>query len=92
MTQITQESPSEIILLCLAQGHNAVMPERLEPGAPLSEVKHSTTEPLRSLDYMYIVMCMVCYAQRLYLSRGFCNIKTIFPLINTHTVIMRRFF
>ena len=31
-----------------AQGHNAVMPVRLEPAAPLSRVKHSTTEPLRS--------------------------------------------
>ena len=28
--------------------HNAVMPVRLEPAAPRSRVKHSTTEPLRS--------------------------------------------
>ena len=35
--------------MCLAQGHNAVKPVRLEPAAPLSQVKHSTTEPLRSL-------------------------------------------
>ena len=28
----------------LAQGHNTVMPVRLEPAAPRSEVKHSTTE------------------------------------------------
>ena len=34
--------------MCLAQGHNAV---RLEPAAPKSRVKHSTTEPLRSLSY-----------------------------------------
>ena len=33
----------------LAQGHNAVTPVRLEPAAPRSRVKHSTTEPLRSL-------------------------------------------
>ena len=32
-------------LMCLAQGHNAV---RLDPVAPRSRVKHSTTEPLRS--------------------------------------------
>ena len=32
-----------------AQGHNAVTPVRLEPAAPRSRVKHSTTEPLRSL-------------------------------------------
>ena len=35
-------------LMCLAQGHNAVTPLRLEPAAPRSRVKHSTTEPLRS--------------------------------------------
>ena len=34
--------------MCLAQGHKAVTPERLEPAAPRSQVKHSTTEPLRS--------------------------------------------
>ena len=34
--------------MCLAQGHNAVAPVRLEPAAPRSPVKHSTTEPLRS--------------------------------------------
>ena len=37
--------------MCLAQGHNAVTPVRLEPSAPRSRVKHSTTEPLRSLVY-----------------------------------------
>ena len=31
-----------------AQGHNAVTPVRLEHAAPWSQVKHSTTEPLRS--------------------------------------------
>ena len=36
-------------LMCLAQGHNTVMPVRLEPAAPRSRVKHSTTEPLPSL-------------------------------------------
>ena len=28
----------------LAQGHNAVIPVKLEPAAPLSRLKHSTTE------------------------------------------------
>ena len=32
----------------LAQGHNTVTLVRLEPTAPRSRVKHSTTEPLRS--------------------------------------------
>ena len=35
--------------MCLEQGHNAVMLVRLEPTAPQSRVKHSTTEPLCSL-------------------------------------------
>ena len=35
--------------MCLAQGHKAVTPVRFEPAALLSPVKHSTTEPLRSL-------------------------------------------
>ena len=35
--------------MCLAQGHNAVTPVRLEPASPRSRVKHSTTEPLRSI-------------------------------------------
>ena len=32
----------------LLKDHNAVAPVRLEPAAPRSRVKHSTTEPLRS--------------------------------------------
>ena len=31
--------------MCLAQGHNTVTPVRLDSVAPLSRVKHSTTEP-----------------------------------------------
>ena len=34
----------------LAQGHSAVTLVKLEPVAPLSRVKLSTTEPLRSPD------------------------------------------
>ena len=40
--------------MCLAQGHNTVTPVRLESAAPLSRVKHSTTEPLGSL--VFVVM------------------------------------
>ena len=36
--------------MCLAQGQNTVTPVRLEPTAPRSRVKHSTTEPLCSLN------------------------------------------
>ena len=35
--------------MCLAQGHNAVTPVRLKPAALRSRVRHSTTEPVRSL-------------------------------------------
>ena len=35
-------------LMCQAQGHNAVTWVRLKPPAPLSRIKHSTTEPLCS--------------------------------------------
>ena len=38
--------------MCLAQGHNAVTPVRLKPPASRSQVKHSTTEPLRSLYFL----------------------------------------
>ena len=37
-------------IIVRAQGQNAVISVRLEPVAPLSRVKHSTTEPLRSLN------------------------------------------
>ena len=39
--------------MCLAQGPNTVTPMRLEPTAPHSRVKHSTTEPLHSLNLQY---------------------------------------
>ena len=45
-----QSFSTKLGVMCLAQGHNAVTPVRLEPAAPLSRVKHSTTEPLRSLN------------------------------------------
>ena len=35
--------------MCLAQEHNTVTLEKPEPAAPLSGVKHFTTEPLCSL-------------------------------------------
>ena len=39
-------------LMCLAKGHNAVMPVRLKPAALRSQVKHSTTEPLHSHRFL----------------------------------------
>ena len=57
--------------MCLAQGHNAVTPVRLEPAALRSRVKHSTTEPLRShshiemsnrksAHYLYVITMRQC--------------------------------
>ena len=40
--------------MCLAQGHNTVTLVRLEPAAPQSQIKHSTTEPLLSLKNIVI--------------------------------------
>ena len=53
-------------LMCLTHGHNAVTPVRLDPVAPRSPVKHSTTEPLRSHHFIYphqliIPILSVCY-------------------------------
>ena len=42
-------------LMCLAQGHNALTPMRLEPTTPQSRVKHSTTEPPCSLEILVIM-------------------------------------
>ena len=48
-------SSTKLGLMCLAQGHNAVTPVRLEPTASRSRVKHSTTETLRSSGLMLVV-------------------------------------
>ena len=52
---LNQDVLSKLGLMCLAQGHNAVMPVRLEPLAPRSRVKHSATEPLHSQEYMHLI-------------------------------------
>ena len=40
--------------MCLAQGHNAVTPVRLEPATPWSQVKHSAT----ALPEIYSKTCV----------------------------------
>ena len=47
--------------MCLAQGHNAEKLVRLEPAAPLSRVKHSTTEQLRSRQPDLDPDCLALY-------------------------------
>ena len=48
-------------LMCLARGHNTVTPVRLEPEAPRSPVKHSTTEPRRSLYECLVCIILKCF-------------------------------
>ena len=59
----------------LAQGHNAVTPMRLEPTAPRSRVKHSTTEPLRSHVHELLVNCLFKLAQE----KGWLGELTVQP-------------
>ena len=40
--------------MCLAQGPQHIDAIRLEPAAPRSQVKHSTTEPLNSHKAVYL--------------------------------------
>ena len=48
---------------CLAQGHITVPPVRLEPATPRSRVKHSTTEPPRSLFSLFDHSCITAAGQ-----------------------------
>ena len=41
--------------MCLAKGHNAVMPVRLQPAAPWSRVKHSTIESLHPPYFGFLI-------------------------------------
>ena len=67
----------------LLKDHNAVTPVRLEPAALQSQVKHSTTEPLRSLHSTkpcrYQLSCKQCRSR----SAGFFRSQ----LIRIHTVL-----
>ena len=47
--------------MCLAQGHNAVKPVRLESAASLSQVNYSTFESLHTLCLIYIGMPGIPY-------------------------------
>ena len=45
--------------MCLAKGPQRSDASRLEPAAPRSRVKHSTTEPLRSLVIVVILVVVM---------------------------------
>ena len=72
--------------MCLAQGHNAVAPVRLEPAVLRSRVKHSTTEPLRSLhnimvyrDYVLVIELTRPF-QSSFMTRK-CNLQFIIKVV-----------
>ena len=46
--------------MCLAQGHKVVTTVRLKTAAPQSRVKHSTTEPLRSIFTLILLHDELC--------------------------------
>ena len=60
-------------LMCLAQGHNAVMLVRLEPVTLRSRVKYSTNEPLHSLSHTCNIDTISMEMSILYF-----NIRTLF--------------
>ena len=55
--------------MCLAQGHSAVTPVRLEPAASWSQVKHSTTKPLRSHINLVLALSSTVLPLRIYLEQ-----------------------
>ena len=68
--------------MCLAQGHNAVTPVRLEPAALRSRVKHSTTEPLRSHP-LVADLFLFCYERDFMLSLSDNNQTVIIEAFNS---------
>ena len=73
--------------MCLAQGHKAVTPVRLEPAAHQSGVKHSTTEPLRSLYIIHVYIYDVAILRlprlqgnRLTTMLSLCLLLLLFPI------------
>ena len=68
----------------LAQGHNAVMPVRLEPAALRSRVKHSTTELPPVFLRVAVLHRFYCIMSSLIWIHMVCSI--IFCLSNKHKV------
>ena len=64
--------------MCLAQGHNVVMPVRLGPEASLSRVKHSTTKPLCSLNHILFGLMQYAWEGSLYIIKGWIRITLIY--------------
>ena len=71
-------------LMCLAQGHNAVTPVRLEPAALRSRVKHSTTEPLRSHS---IISTLFAYGNIVRYDTALVDLTSYFCVLCTHVKV-----
>ena len=69
---------TKLVLMRLAQGHNAVTLVRLEEVAPRSRIKHSTTEPLRSLRQ--VLLYYLCHLFLLSSESSELLIDRIYPL------------
>ena len=61
----------------LLKDHNTVMLVRLEPEAPRSQVKHSTTEPLRSLSLVGLWSVIVAFPGHTHLVFMLCIERTV---------------
>ena len=63
-----------------AQGHNDVTPVKLEPAASRSQVKHSTTEPLRSHSVNVAYIRVPSIYQNIFISETTMPIERKFHL------------
>ena len=65
--------------MCLAQGHNTVTPVRLAPAPCQSQVKHSPTEPLLSLQIAFKINLLEIHRNHegYSTSTRFCCMQTV---------------
>ena len=66
--------------MCLAQEHDTVTPVRLEPAAPLSRVKHSTTVLPTNISVITLYLIYKCT----YNTMSFTEFVTLYILIVFH--------
>ena len=62
--------------MCLAPEHNSVLMVRLEPATPRSQVKHSTTKPLRCHKDPDKILCSVVFHLGLHCQTNFLLVSS----------------
>ena len=81
----------------LLKDHSTVTPVRLEPVAPRSRVKYSTTEPLRSFAEVYHKYMLYIYtklqvctklATNFFYNTLFLSVLTAFPHLIKHAICL----